>query len=322
MINVLVSALMLAALMLRPAMAQEYPNKPIRLVVGFATGGSNDLIARILAPKLAEILKVQVIVDNKPGANAMIGTEHVAKSSPDGYTLTLGSISPFVLSPQIYPTTNYDTLKDLIGITTVGMTPQVIAVNNASPYRTLPEFIAYAKRNPGGVDLGTSGIGSNTHLVIELLKAQARIDIRNIPYKGTGPALTDAMGGHLAGVVADLPGVLGPVKSDKLRALAVTSEDRNSLLPDVPTAREQGVSGLVAVNWFAVMAPSRTPEAVISKLHKALVTAANSSEVKSQFQTLGIQPFVSENSEAFNKFFHAEYARWGEVIKHSKISVN
>jgi tripartite-type tricarboxylate transporter receptor subunit TctC len=301
------------------AHAQGFPIKPIRIVIGFAPGGSNDIVARHLAPKLAEIMAVQVIVENRPGANAMIGTEFVARSAPDGYTLALGSISPLVLSPQIYTKTSYDTLNDFVGLTTVGMTPQVIVVNRALPARSLKEFIALAKSHPGKLNLASSGTGSNTHVAIELLKITAGIDVQHVAYKGTAPALLDVIGGQIEGAIGDLPGVFPHVKAEKLRGLVVTSERRSPLLPDVPTAAEQGLPALLAVNWFAVMAPAKTPAAIVDKLHAALVKAATSPETKERFLSVGVESMTSPSPGAFSTYLRSEYARWGKVIRESGI---
>jgi len=300
----------------------SYPDRPIRIVVGFTPGGSNDLIARILAPELAKTLGVEVFVDNRPGANGMIGTEYVAKAAADGYTLTLGSISPFVLTPQVYSKVPYDMYRDFMGISAVGMTPQVLAVNNATGMRSLADFIAYAQKNPGTVTLGTSGIGGNSHLAIELLKSSAKIDVRDVAYKGTGPAITDTMGGHLTGVMADLPGILELVKNKKLTPLAVTSAERNELLPDVATAKEQGLTDLVADNWFAIMAPKATPGPIIEKLHAAILKATQSPDLRERFLKMGVSPQHSASPTAFNDFFRSEYERWGKIIKSSGIRVD
>ena len=301
------------------AHAQEFPVKPIRIIVGFAPGGSNDIVARHLAPKLAELTGVQVIVENRPGANAMIGTEFAARAAPDGYTLTLGSISPFVLSPQIYAKTSYDTLNDFAGITTVGMTPQVLVVNRTLPARSLKEFIALAKAHPGKLNLASSGTGSNTHVAIELLKITAGINIQHVAYKGTAPALLDIIGGQIEGAIGDLPGIFPHVKAEKLRGLVVTSERRNALLAEVPTAAEQGLPALLAVNWFAVMAPAKTPSAIVEKLHSVLVRAAGSAEIKERFLAVGVESMTSPSTGAFSAYLRSEYARWGKVIRDSGI---
>jgi tripartite-type tricarboxylate transporter receptor subunit TctC len=187
------------------ACAQDYPAKPVRLVVGFPPGGSNDIVARHLAPKLGEVLGVQTIVENRPGANAIIGTEYVAKSPPDGYTLTLASVSPLVISPFTYAKIPYDTVRDFAGITTVAMTPEVIAVHPSVPAHSLKELIALAKAQPGKLDFSSSGNGGLPHLVIELFKTVAGVNVQHVAYKGAGPALTDTLGGQVHGIAVDFP---------------------------------------------------------------------------------------------------------------------
>lgn len=302
--------------------AQEYPTKPVRLIVGFTPGGSNDIVARTLAPTLTEILGVQVVVENRPGANAMIGTEYVARSTPDGYTLTLGSISPLILSPQLYTTTSYDTRLDFIGITTVAMTPQVIVVNPALRIQSLGEFVKLAKQKPGTLNIASSGTGSNSHVAIELFKLTAGIEVSHVPYKGTAPALLDVIGGQIDGVFGDLPGVLSQISAGKINVLAVTSEQRNALLPEVQTTTEQRYGGLVAINWFAVMAPAKTPVPIVNKLHAALTQAIARPAVTERFRALGLEAMPSASPEAFTDFFQTEYKRWGSVIKDAALRLD
>lgn len=302
--------------------AQEFPSRPIRLVIGFAPGGSNDIVARHLAPRLGDLLGAQVVVENRPGANAMIGTELVARSAPDGYTLTLGSISPLVLSPQVYAKASYNTLTDFVGLTTVGMTPQVVVVNRGLPVRTLKDLVALGRTHPGKLNLASSGVGSNTHVAIELFKATARVDAQHVAYKGTGPALLDVIGGQIEGAIGDLPGIVNYAKSGQLRALAVTSEKRHPLLPELATAAEQGFPNLVAVNWFAVMAPAKTPGPVVDKLHAALTRAAHLPEVKDRFLAVGVESMTSASPAEFAAYLRSEYARWGKVIRAANITAD
>ena len=299
------------------ARAQSYPTKPIRLVVGFPPGGSNDIVARQLAPKLTQLLGVQVIVDNRPGANATIGTDYVAKSPPDGYTLTLGSASPLAISPFTYPNIPYDTLRDLAPITTVASTPEMIATHPSLPARSLKELVALAKQQPGKLNFASSGNGGLPHLAIELFRKLGNVNIVHVPFKGAGPALTDLMGGHVHAMIVDVPVLAPGVKSGKLRGIAVTAEKRTPLLPDLSTAPEQGMPGLIAVNWFAIMAPAKTPKAVVDKLHEAIVKAATAPELKQQFDTIGVEAFVQPSPEAFADFLRKDLVRWGRVAKES-----
>ena len=307
----------LASLLCAGAFAQTYPTKPVRLVVGFPPGGSNDIVARQLAPRLGQLLGVQVIVDNRPGANATVGTDHVAKSPPDGYTLTLGSASPLAISPFTYPNIPYDTLRDLAPITTVASTPEMIATHPSLPARNLKELVALAKQQPGKLNFASSGNGGLPHLAIELFRKLGAVDIVHVPYKGAGPALTDLMGGHVHVMIVDVPVLAPGVKSGKLRGIAVTAEKRTPLLPDLATAPEQGMPALIAVNWFAIMAPAKTPKPIIDRLHEAIVKAATAPEMKQQFDTIGVEAFVQPSPEAFTTFLRNDLVRWGRIAKES-----
>ncbi|MGZ5092390.1 MAG: Bug family tripartite tricarboxylate transporter substrate binding protein [Burkholderiales bacterium] len=297
--------------------AQTYPVKPIRLVVGFPPGGSNDIVARLITPKLSQILGVQVIVDNRPGANATIGTDYVAKSPPDGYTVTLGSASPLAISPFTYANIPYDTLRDFSAITTVASTPEMIAIHPSMPARNLTELITLAKAQPGKLNFASSGNGGLPHLAIELFKNLGKVNVVHVPYKGAGPALTDLLGGHVHAMIVDMPVLYPHVKSGKLRGIAVTAERRAALLPDLQTAPEQGMKGLVAVNWFAIMAPAKTPKPVIDKLYSAITQVATSAEMKEQFQAQGVEAYVQPSPDAFTAFLKQDLARWSKVAKES-----
>jgi tripartite-type tricarboxylate transporter receptor subunit TctC len=299
-----------------PAFAQDkYPSRPIHLVVGFPPGGSNDIVARILAPKLSEILGASVVVENRPGANAIIGTDYVARAAPDGYTITLGSASPLVISPHTYSNIPFDTLKDLTGITTVAATPELIAVNPKLPVKNLQELVALAKTRD--VTFSSSGNGGLPHLAIELLKIASKGRIVHVPYKGAGPAITDAVGGHVDGIIVDLPALYAMVQEGKLRAIAVTNTHRADVMKDVPTSAEGGLPSVLAFNWFGVMAPAKTPKPIVDKLYKALVQTVQSPDVKASLAKLGIEPFTQPSPEAFSKFLKSELVRWGEVARAS-----
>jgi tripartite-type tricarboxylate transporter receptor subunit TctC len=309
------AAAALAAVALPAAAQDNYPSRPIHLVVGFPPGGSNDIVARILAPKLGQILGTSVVVENRPGANALIGTEYVARSAPDGYTITLGSASPLVISPHTYSNMPFDTLKDLVGITTVANTPELIAVNPKVPAKNLKELVALAKTRD--VTFSSSGNGGLPHLAIELLKIASKGRIVHVPYKGAGPAITDAVGGHVDGIIVDVPALYAMVKEGKLRPLAVTNTHRAAVLKDVPTSAEAGLPSVLAFNWFGVMAPAKTPKPIVDKLYKALVQTVQSPDVKASLNKLGIEPFTQASPEAFSQFLKSELARWGEVARAS-----
>ena len=299
-----------------PVYAQDYPNKSITMVVGFPPGGSNDMVARIFAPKMSEILGVSVVVGNKSGSNALIGTEFVVRSPPDGYTITLASASPLAISPHTYAKMPFDTLKDLAGVTTVAQTPELISIHPSVNAKNLQELIALSKTRP--VTISSSGNGGLPHLAIELLRnAAGDGQIVHVPYKGAGPAIADLLGAHVDGILVDLPPQYPLVQDGRLRAIAVTNTTRAVLLPDTPTSVEQGVPSLLAFNWFSVMAPAKTPKPIIDKLYATLVKTAQDPDVVEALRKIGVEPFLQSSPEAFAKFLLAETERWGKVAKAS-----
>ena len=297
------------------AHAQPFPSRPIRVVVGFPPGGSNDIVARRLAPTLSRIIGVQVIIDNKPGANATIGTDFVAKSAPDGYTLTLGSASPLAISPYTYANIPYDTLRDFVPVTMVAVNPELIAIHPSVPARDLKALIALAKAQPSRLNFASSGSGGLPHLAIELFKTLAGVNVTHVPYKGAGPALTDVLGGQVHGIIVDIPVLYPHVKDGRLRGIAVTAENRAPLLPHLPTAREQGLANLIAVNWFAVMAPAKTPRPIVDRLFEAIRAAAVTPEVRDPLAGLGVEVSVSKSPDAFAAFLREDLKRWERVAR-------
>jgi len=297
------------------AQAQDYPSRPINLVVGFPPGGSNDMVARILAPKLGDVLGTPVVVVNKAGSNALIGTDFVAKATPDGYTLTLASASPLVVSPATYAKMPFDAQKDLVGITTVAATPELVAVHPSVPAHNLAELVALSKTRE--VTLSSSGNGGLPHLAIELLRGATNGRFLHVPYKGAGPAVTDTAGGHVNGVIMDLPALQALVKDGRLRPLAITNKQRSPLLPETPTSVEQGVPTLLAFNWFAVMGPAKLPRPIVDKLYTALVRVANSPEVREAMLKIGVEPMTHASPQAFAAFMREETVRWGKIARDS-----
>ena len=293
--------------------AQDYPQKQITLVVGYTPGGSNDLVARIVGPRMAEILGQPVVIENRPGAAATIGTHYVAKSTPDGYTLALAGLSALVISRATYPNLPYDTLKDFVPINTVGLTPEVLAVHPLVPAKTLADLVALSKTKQ--VSLASSGSGSMTHLSIELLKNVSKGDFLHVPYKGAAPAITDVIGGHVNGVIMDLPALATQIKEGKLRALAVANRQRSAVLPDLATSSEQGFASMQAVNWFAILAPRGTPATAVAKLNDALMKAVAHGQVVEKFASVGVEPFTQASPEAFRKFLEEEIVRWGKIAR-------
>lgn len=308
---------MLAAVVAGHAAAQAYPSKPIRMIIGFPPGGSNDIVARMVAPKLGELLGTQVVVENRAGANSTIAADLVAKSAPDGYTVMLGSTGALVISPHTYSKLSYDTLRDFAPVTTLAMTPEAIAVHPALPVSDLKTLIALAKAHPGKLDFASSGNGGLPHLAIELLKTMANINLLHVPFKGAGPAVTDLIGGHVQGIIMDFPAIYTQMKGGKLKGIALVAEKRISLMPDLPTSGEQGMPGLLAVNWFGVMAPAKTPAPIVTKLHTSLLQAISTPELKSRLAAVGVETFTQSSPEVFAAFLKEELVRWGKVAKAS-----
>ena len=293
---------------------QDYPSKPIRLVVGYPPGGANDITARQVAQRLGEVLKVSVVVDNRAGANGLIGSEMVAKSAPDGYTLLMGGLTPMVLNRLTYPKLPYAE-GDLTGISTVASSPIVYAVRPSLPVTNLQELVRLAKSKPDAVQFATVGSGGSTRVVLELLNQATGAGIKYIPYKGAAPGITDILAGNVDGMGVDLPALLPFIKDGKPRGIAITSESRNPLLPDLRTVAEQGVPEMTCGNWFAVVAPSRTPRPILQRLNAALQQVVAMPEFRQQTINGGAEPRASASVEAFASFQQAELGRWGKVIK-------
>src|SRR5437764_7263956 len=263
-----------------PAHAQSYPNRAITLVIPFAPGGSTSIVGRGIADKMSELLGEKVVVDNRPGAGGTVGTRAVARSEPDGYTIALGYTGTLAIGPSLYKNVGYDPRKDFAPIGLIGNAPNSLVVNPSFPAKTLAELIAYAKVNHGKVNFGSAGAGTASHITGEYFARAAGIKLVHIPYKGTGPALTDLLGGHIPMAFAPIPASHPNVSAGKLRALAVTSITRSGLLPDVPTMIEAGLSGFDASLYYGLVAPAGTPRPIIDKPNKALRDARASAEVK------------------------------------------
>lgn len=286
--------------------------QPVRIILGYPPGGSTDVVARLLQPRLSAELGVPVIVESKAGANGTIGVDAVAKAPPDGNTLLLITSSPLVVVPHVQKTP-YDTLRDLAPITLIGQSPEALGVHPSSPATNLQQFLDRAKRED--LRLASSGNGGLPHLAIELLKSSTGGHVIHVPYKGGGPAITDAMAGHVDGVVMDLAALLPHFKSGKLRPLVVTAAERDPFLPDVPSAREAGLGSFQAVNWMGIYAPAKTPAPVVDRLHKAVLKILAEPETVQKLHNVALQPMTSASPAEFSKFVAAEYARWGKVAK-------
>ena len=312
---------MLTALLPAVTVAQAYPARPIRLVVGFAPGGANDIVARILAQKLTDDLAQQVVVDNRPGADGAIAITMVAKSSaPDGYTLLLVPAS-FSYATALQPDPPYHPKRDFSAVSLVAKAPFILLASPGVPISTLQELIAAAKAQPGSLAYATGGVGNLTHLAGELLKKMAGININPIPYRGTGPALTDLMGGQVPLQMAAILSTVSLVASGKVRALGVTSAKRSQVVPAVPTIAESGVPGYEAVGWWAVMAPRNLPVEIAARLNRAIVTALAAKEVQDKFLRQGAEPEASTPA-ALVAHIDSESQKWARVLKEANIQLN
>lgn len=300
-----------------PVQAQEFPTKPVRMIVGFPPGGATDLVARILQPKLSASLGKQVVVDNRPGANGVISLDILARSEADGHTVGFGHIGTLVISPAIQKVP-YDPYKDFAPIGMMVTLQNIIIVNPSVAAKNLAEFIALAKAKPGQLNYASSGIGSPGHLATALFESMAGIRMSHVPYKGGGPAMTDLIAGHVPAFTAVISTAVPHVKSGKARAIAVTGIKRAEALPDVPTVAEAGIKGYAATNWYGLLAPAKTPRPVIDRLNKDLMAALHFPEVVRQLKDRGIDAAPGSPAE-FTKFVRDEEKKWVPVIRRSNI---
>jgi tripartite-type tricarboxylate transporter receptor subunit TctC len=299
-----------------PAAAENYPGHPITLVVPFPPGGSTTIVARIIADKMSATLGQSIVIDNRGGAGGTVATRAVARSSPDGYTIVLGYTGTLGIGPSLYPNVGYDPTKDFAPIGRIGTAPNTLVVHPSFPVHSVAELIAYAKANPGKVNYGSAGIGTVSHVCGEYFAAIAGIKLTHIPYKGTGPAVTDLLGGHIPMAFAPIPATHENAKVGRLRMLAVTSAVRSSLLPDVPTVAEQGLPGFEAVLRYGLVAPAGTPRAIIDRLNKELNSALTNEEVRKRLAIEGAEPLPS-TPEQYGADIEREEAQWSKVVKAS-----
>lgn len=310
------SALILAALVPTVASGQErpYPTKAIRLIVPFPPGGGNDILGRMIASKLAERLGEPVIVDNRGGANGIIGTDLAVKAVPDGYTLLMGSVSTMSINPTFYPKLPYNTVVDLAPISLVASTPSMLVVNPGIPAKTVKELIALAKGKPRQLAFASAGNGSSHHLGGELFKLMAGVDMIHVPYKGTGPAIIDLVSGQVSMIISNIPSVLPMVKAEKLRALAVTSLKRSSAVPHIPTVDESGIPGFEVDIWYGVLAPAGASKAIVARLNGEIRAVLQMQDVREKLSAQGADA-MSSTPEEFGLRLKADIAKWSRVVK-------
>ena len=309
------TALLLGAILITPltAAAQQYPTKAIRFVVPFAPGGGTDIIGRVVAQALNDALGQPVVVDNRGGAGSTLGTEIVAKSPADGYTILFGNIS-LAFNATLYTKLRYDTIRDLAPISLSAVQPNILVIHPGLPAKNLKEFIELARANPGKYNYASAGTGSGTHLAAELLKLQTKIDIVHVPYKGTGPALTDLLGGQINMMVSTFASALPHVKSGRMRALGVTTVKRSPAAPDVPTLIEGGVAGYDYSTWYGLLAPAGTPKPVIDMLNASNRKVLARDDIKQKLESQGVDPIVNTPAE-FSTYMKSETEKWGKVVK-------
>jgi len=297
--------------------AQSYPERPIRLIVPFPPGGSTDLVARVVGQKMSDSWGRQVVIDNRPGANGMIGTDIVAKATPDGYTLVLGTIGPMAINASLYKMP-YDILRDLAPITYTANIANVLVVNPTLAAKDVRGLVELARSRPGQLTFGSSGTGGAPHMAVELFKLLAKVNITHVPYKGGGPAMTDLVGGQISGSFASMPSAIGFIKSGKLRALGVSASKRSPALPEVPTVAEGGVTGFSVLDWQGLFTTAKTPADAVNKLNAEAVRILALPDVIERLTASGVE-IQTTTPKAWGEFVASEIAKWGKVVKEAGV---
>lgn len=315
-VAVAAATLLAPAAMTSVAWAQAYPNKPVKVVVPFPAGGTTDILARLVSQKLTERLGQQFVVDNRAGAGGNIGTEYTAKSDPDGYTIMMGTIGTHSINISLYSKLGYDPVKDFAPLSLVAMVANVLVVHPSVPAKNVQEFIALAKSQPGKLNFGTPGNGTSGHLSAELFKTMTGTDLVHVPYRGSGPMLTDLLGGNVQFTFDNLPSALPHIRSGALRALAVTTPKRWPSTPDIPTVAEQGLPDYSATAWFAMYAPAKTPALIVDKLNAEIDAILKTPEMKAQFDQQGAQP-VGGKPQVLADLMKGEIEKWAKAVKAS-----
>ncbi|MVT64017.1 ABC transporter substrate-binding protein [Bradyrhizobium pachyrhizi] len=311
---------MLAATL--PARTADYPTRPIKLVVPYAAGGPTDVLGRIVGEYLGRDLKQVVVVENKAGAQGAIGAEAVARSDPDGYTLFVTAASIFVLNPLLYKKLPYDPTRDFRLLSVITDAPMIMEVHPSVPAKTIAEFVAYAKKNPGKLNFGSAGTGGTVHLAGEMFKQMAGVEMTHAPYKGAGPALTDLLSGNIQLMFDTLGTALPPVKSGMLRALGVSSTERITDLPDLPTIAESGYPDYAVSVWYGIAAPSKVPDDIADKIKASLDRALNDEAFRASLLKIGFPPLRAKSLAEIDKFVNTDRARWAGVVKALNISLD
>ncbi len=301
--------------------AEDFPTKPIRVIVPFPAGGGTDIITRELTQRMAANTGWTFVVDNKPGAGGNLGVDAAAKSPPNGYTLVIGQTSNMAINPTLYSKLPYDPVKDLAPVALVASAPMLMVVASTSPHKTLGELAGYAKANPGKINYATSGNGTVAHLTMESFQSHAAIKLQHVPYKGASQGAVDLIGGNVDMYISSVPTLIGFVRQDKMRALAITSTKRNADLPNVPTVAELGYPGFEASTWFGLVAPAGTPNEVIAKLNAAVNKALAEASLRKKYANEGAET-VGGTAEQFGTVIKNDIARWGKIVKASGARVD
>jgi len=304
-----------------PAPAQEWPSKPIRIIVPFPPGQGADIIGRLLAERLSLVLGQQIVVDNRPGAGSMVGTALAAKAPGDGYTLLIGGSSAMVINPHLYPDPGYATLRDFAPVTNIASLPMTICVNPSFPARTIQDLIRLAKQRPKEITYGSSGNGSTHHIIQAMFAHAASIEITHVPYKGSTASMTDLIGGRIVMLADTLPATVPYVKTGRVRALGITSIKRSPFLADVPTLDEQGMKGFDAIAWAGLFAPAGTPAPVLERLNGEVVRMLNTAVAQQRFQDLTMTT-IGDSRVDFDRFVKAELVRWGKAVRDSGAKID
>ena len=300
--------------------AQDFPSKPLRLVVGSTPGGGTDISARLIAPKMSEQLGQQVVVENRPGATTTIGVNYVVRSAPDGYTMLMG-VSSLAINPHILKNVPYDALKDLAPVTQVLVAPNIMVAHPSLPIRTVKDLVAFARPRPGQLNFAAGGAGSSQHLAIELFLYMTGTKIVHVPYKGQGMALIDVVAGQVSLMMANVISALPHVRSARLRALGVTGSKRTTVAPDIPTIAEAGVPGYEVLQWYGVLAPAATPREIIGRLHGVIAHAVQDPKIRERIVADAGEP-VGNTPDEFSAILRADYKKWGDVIRKAGIRVD
>jgi tripartite-type tricarboxylate transporter receptor subunit TctC len=312
--------LMLAAAGTAAVRAEDYPTRPITLVVPYTPGGSTEILARIVGDKLGKRVGKPVVVEMRPGAGTVIGAAAVAQAPPDGYTLLMATPTPLAINVTVHKKLPYDPATDFVPLGMVASAPFLLLVNPSLPVHSVKELIAYAKANPGKLSYGSGGVGSPHHLYMELFKSMTGTQMTHVPYKGSLPALTDVVGGHIQLLFCDIPPAAGMITAGKVRVLAVSTAKRVPSYPDVPTVAEAGVPGFAVAGWFMIVAPAKTPRAIVDKLHETLIAVAADPEVKARIAQLSLVELPTPPIADMQDFVDSEIARWGKIVKQAGIA--